>query len=65
MVRPFCTLRKVVRLGVEKIQRSVTTGVRPSDNGVSLDLDVTRHIRLQAGVDASGGSSAGVGAEWE
>jgi hypothetical protein len=43
----------------------VTTGARPGDNGVSLDLDVTRHIRLQAGVDASGGSSAGVGAEWE
>jgi hypothetical protein len=43
----------------------VTTGARPRDNGVSLDLDVTRRIRLQAGVDASGGSSARVGAEWE
>ena len=34
-------------------------------NGVNVDLDVTRHLRLQAGVDASGGSSVGVGAEWE
>ena len=49
----------------DRVSVSVTTGARPRDNGVSLDLDVTRHIRLQAGVDASGGSSAGVGAEWE
>ncbi|MGA9847304.1 MAG: translocation/assembly module TamB domain-containing protein [Roseiarcus sp.] len=49
----------------DRISVGVTTGARTRDNGVSLDLDVTRHIRLQAGVDASGGSSAGVGAEWE
>jgi translocation and assembly module TamB len=49
----------------DRISVGVTTGARPRDNGVSVDLDVTRHIRLQAGVDASGGSSAGVGAEWE
>ncbi len=49
----------------DRISVGVTTGARPRDNGVNVDLDVTRHIRLQAGVDASGGSSAGVGAEWE
>jgi translocation and assembly module TamB len=49
----------------ERISVGVTTGARPRDNGVSVDLDVTRHMRLEAGVDASGGSSAGVGAEWE
>jgi translocation and assembly module TamB len=49
----------------DRISVGVTTGARPRDNGVSVDLDVTRHIRLQAGVDASGGSSAGIGAEWE
>jgi translocation and assembly module TamB len=49
----------------DRISVGVTTGARPRDNGVSVDLDVTRHIRLQAGFDASGGSSAGVGAEWE
>ncbi len=49
----------------ERISVGVTTGARPEDNGVSVDLDVTRHIRLQAGVDASGGSNAGIGAEWE
>ncbi len=48
-----------------RISVGVTTGARPWDNGVNVNLDLTRHLRLQAGVDASGGSSAGVGAEWE
>jgi translocation and assembly module TamB len=49
----------------DRISIGAKTGAKPEDNGVSVDLDVTRHIRLQAGVDASGGSSVGVGAEWE
>ena len=49
----------------DRISVGVTTGARPWDNGVNVNLDVSRHLRLQAGVDASGGSSAGVGAEWE
>ena len=49
----------------DRISVNVTTGVRPQDNGVSVDLDLTRHIRLQAGVDATGGTSVGVGADWE
>ena len=49
----------------DRISVRATTGVLPQDNGVSVDLDVSRHIRLQAGVDASGGSSVGVGADWE
>jgi translocation and assembly module TamB len=49
----------------DRISVDVTTGVRPQDNGVNVNLDVTRHIRLQAGVDATGGTDAGVGAEWE
>ena len=49
----------------DRISVGVTTGARPQDNGVNVDLDLTRNLRLQAGVDASGGSSAGVGAQWE
>ncbi|HZZ60560.1 MAG TPA: translocation/assembly module TamB domain-containing protein [Roseiarcus sp.] len=49
----------------DRISVRATTGARAQDNGVSVDFDVGRHIRLQAGVDASGGSSAGVGADWE
>jgi translocation and assembly module TamB len=49
----------------DRISVGVTTGARPQNNSVNVDLDVTNHLRLQAGVDASGGSSAGIGAEWE
>jgi translocation and assembly module TamB len=49
----------------DRVSVGVTTGARPQDNGVNLNFDVTRHVRLQAGVDASGGSSAGVGLDWE
>ena len=49
----------------DRISVRATTGAKPEDNGVSVDLDVARHIRLQGGVDASGGSSVGVGADWE
>jgi translocation and assembly module TamB len=48
------------RLGI-----GVKSGSRPEDNGVTLDLDITRHLRLQGGMDASGGSTAGVGAQYE
>lgn len=49
----------------DRISVGVTSGARPQDNGVNVDLDVTQHLRLQAGADATGGTSAGVGAEWE
>jgi translocation and assembly module TamB len=49
----------------DRVSVGVTTGARPQDNGVNLNYNVTRHVRLQAGVDASGGSSAGVGLDWE
>ncbi|HSV01299.1 MAG TPA: translocation/assembly module TamB domain-containing protein, partial [Roseiarcus sp.] len=49
----------------DRVSLGVTTGARPQDNSVNLNFDVTRHVRLQAGVDASGGSSAGVGLDWE
>jgi translocation and assembly module TamB len=49
----------------DRVSIGVTSGARAQDNGVNLNFDVTRHVRLQAGVDASGGSSAGVGLDWE
>jgi translocation and assembly module TamB len=55
----------VTRAINDRISVGVKSGAKPQDNGVNLDLDVTRHIRLQGGVDAGGGSSAGVGAQWE
>ena len=49
----------------DRMSLGVKTGARPEDNGVSLDFDVTRHLRLQGGVDATGGSTVGVGAQYE
>jgi translocation and assembly module TamB len=49
----------------DRVSVGVTTGARPQDKGVNLNFDVTRHVRLQAGVDSSGGSSAGIGLDWE
>jgi translocation and assembly module TamB len=49
----------------DRVSVGVTTGARPQDNGVNLNFDVNRHVRLQAGADSSGGSSAGVGLDWE
>ncbi len=49
----------------DRISVDVRTGVTTQQNGVDVNLDVTRHIRLQAGVDASGGTDVGVGAGWE
>jgi translocation and assembly module TamB len=49
----------------DRLSVGVTTGTKPEDNGVSVDYDITRHIRVQGGVDAKGESSLGVGAQWE
>jgi translocation and assembly module TamB len=49
----------------DRLSVGVKSGSRPQDNGVTLDLDITRHLRLQGGMDASGGSTAGVGAQYE
>jgi translocation and assembly module TamB len=49
----------------DRLSVGVKAGSKPEDSGVSVDYDVTRHIGVQSGIDAKGGSSLGVGAEWE
>ena len=49
----------------DRLSVGVKSGARPEDNGVTLDLDVTKHLRLQGGLDAKGGSTVGAGAQWE
>jgi translocation and assembly module TamB len=49
----------------DRISVGVKAGTKPQDSGVSVDVDVTRHIRVQSGVSANGATSIGVGAEWE
>jgi len=49
----------------DRLSIGVKAGSKPEDAGVSVDYDVGRHIRVQGGGDAKGGSTLGVGAEWE
>jgi translocation and assembly module TamB len=48
-----------------RLSLGVTTGARPEDNGVSLDFNVTKRLRLSTGVDAKGESNVGAGVQWE
>lgn len=48
-----------------RISIGVKAGRRPEDSGVSVDIDVTRHIRAQGEVNRKGDSAVGVGIEWE
>lgn len=49
----------------DRLSIGVKAGSKPEDAGVSVDYNVSRHIRVQGGGDANGGSTLGVGAEWE
>ncbi len=58
------------KLGVSRaINRRISIGVKagaqPEDSGVSVDIDVTRHVRAQGEVDRNGSTAVGVGMEWE
>ncbi|MBW0002478.1 MAG: translocation/assembly module TamB domain-containing protein [Hyphomicrobiales bacterium] len=49
---------KRVRIGVQ-------TGATAGETGVSVDVDLTKHIRLRGEADANGATSIGIGTEWE
>ncbi|WP_112662833.1 translocation/assembly module TamB domain-containing protein [Microvirga flavescens] len=49
----------------DRVSIGVKAGAKPEDSGISVDIDVTRRIRVQGGVGATGDTSIGVGAEWE
>jgi translocation and assembly module TamB len=48
-----------------RLSVGVTSGTRPEDNGVTMDFDLTKRLRLQGGVDAAGGSTIGAGYQFE
>ena len=48
-----------------RISIGVKAGRQAEDSGVSVDIDVTHHIRAQGEVDRNGGTAVGVGMEWE
>ena len=58
------------KVGISRaINRRISVGVKAGrqaeDSGVSVDIDVTRHIRAQGEVDRNGGAAVGFGMEWE
>lgn len=49
----------------DNITIGVKAGAKPSESGVSVGIDVTRRLKLQAETNADGSAAVGVGAEWE
>jgi translocation and assembly module TamB len=49
----------------DRLSVGVRTGRSPSQSGLSADVDVTRHIRVESDVDAKGSTSVGVGTRFE
>ncbi|MBR0900101.1 translocation/assembly module TamB domain-containing protein [Bradyrhizobium tropiciagri] len=49
----------------DRLSVGVRTGASASQSGVSANVDVTRHIRVESDVDAKGSTSVGVGARYE
>ena len=51
-------IAQVLRVGFD-------TGATPEQSAVSIDIDVTRRLRVQGEVGADGRSAVGIGTEWE
>jgi len=49
----------------DRIRLGVTAGARPEESGAAVDIDLSRHLRLQGRAGADGRSSVGIGAEWD
>jgi translocation and assembly module TamB len=49
----------------ENVSVGVKVGAKPEDSGVSVGIDVTRRLKIQAETGADGSAAVGVGAEWE
>ncbi|WP_027582952.1 translocation/assembly module TamB domain-containing protein [Bradyrhizobium sp. Ai1a-2] len=49
----------------DRLSVGVRTGASPGQSGVSANVDVTRHIRVESDVDAKGSTSVGVGTRFE
>jgi translocation and assembly module TamB len=49
----------------DNVSIGVKAGAKPEDSGVSIGIDVTRRLKLQAETGADGSAAVGVGAEWE
>ena len=49
----------------DRVSIGVRTGATADQTGLSVDIDVTKRLRVQTEIGAGGASSVGAGAEWE
>jgi translocation and assembly module TamB len=49
----------------DRLSVGVRAGARPEDTGLTVGIDVTRRLKVQGEVGASGNTSIGVASEWE
>lgn len=49
----------------DNVRVGVRAGARPEDSGVTVDVDLTRRLKVQGAVEAGGGTSVGLGFEME
>jgi len=49
----------------DNVSVGVKVGAKPEDSGVSVGIDLTKRLKLQAETGADGSAAVGVGAEWE
>ncbi|MCC5976641.1 MAG: translocation/assembly module TamB domain-containing protein [Salinarimonas sp.] len=55
----------VSRYIADNVRVGISAGARPEDTGVSVDIDLTRRLRLQSQIGADGSTSVGIGFEIE
>jgi translocation and assembly module TamB len=49
----------------DRVSVGVRAGAQPEDSAATVTIDVTRRLKVQGEIGADGGSSVGIGAEWE
>ncbi len=49
----------------DNVRVGVRAGAQPEESGVTVDVDLARRLKAQGEVNAEGGSSVGLGFEWE
>ncbi|MDB5643746.1 MAG: hypothetical protein JWN07_3063 [Hyphomicrobiales bacterium] len=55
----------ITRAISDRVSIGVKTGATADQTGLSADINVTKRLRIQTEVGASGATSVGAGAEWE
>ncbi|HYP57078.1 MAG TPA: hypothetical protein VEQ35_02195, partial [Beijerinckia sp.] len=49
----------------DRVSLGVRTGATPAQTGIGADISIYKQFKVKGSIDATGGASAGVGAEFE